>query len=898
MKVCTQVFCVNQGGNRPMKKSKYLLAALLMSGLVLTGCNPASSGGGSTPVEPGGGGDPDPEVEEYVIRVTAPAGINYSLNKEKAAKGEDIVLTINSVEKGMTIKKVVMNSTTLTSGDGGKTYTFKMPNQSALINFEVDVAGEVTLIGEVSAVLTQEASGIYVARNVSVPIGSTKMANFSYRVGESTILGSKELDEDKCYADVTFYYGSGYSLEIARGFTYDFYYDPSAQMPCYVRRVSVDYLPSTEEGLYNLFEGSYRSESTVNYSDLKGYTYKITDRSDSANPYKIQETMKFYEGNVMYNEIEDVFDEKSYVQYKHYDATNATYEVVDTFPQNRGNNEYNRISSSNAFSARYDVVPDSDFDFKDNNDPGAVSGRGAYPVRAILKNLTHGAHYGYYFEREFMYAYRVGYSDVKFGRNISSTKNETTGEITTTIDSYVLYDSTASSTSIDRHEVVKFDATLKFSKDGAPLSILFTQNSYKLSDWSTTDEAPTGGAQPTLVKKIEGTFEYGAPYSGAPNFDKSKYFISSIDSIRFYNSQTGKPADDGKSYLHYQDKVNLAKDGNNDSLANLKEFKYTPSTALDAWQFGPTASSDENIIRRTESNARYVMTCVGIGDSTVTFGNYTKNSPTYNLSINVSATQKFHTIYLYSKWGEYASVGTDSSTSARIIAGEVTSFKVAVTPSTAPVVYTATSEKPDLLAITSANEKLTLDASGAKNITEATVVRVRIDSDWFQDSASKKYEMFEFTIIPASADPTNSNWGMVGYEDHVTMNFSNEAYTGTTASGFTAPLKGTISDDGYQDDGSYKYSISINFYYQYKGGEVIARVYGIKFSANPDGWSTNAGDYEIDFYYDVANKTMGVYLAEREYDSDIEWFVVYPLYGDCDEDGSPYSYTPFTKLEA
>ena len=876
-----------------MRKGKYLLSALLLSGLVLTGCTPANANP-DTPVQPGG----DDEEEKYVIRVTAPGGVNYSLDKQEAAKGETVTLTINSVESGVTIKSVTMNSSTLSSTDGGHTYSFTMPNQSALINIEVEVSGEVTLVGEVSAALTQEASGIYVARNVAVPIGSTKMAKFSYRVGESTILGSAELDEDKCYADVTFYYGSGYSLEIARGFTYDFFYDPSAQLSCYVRRVSVDYLPSTEEGLEALFDGSYRSESTVNYDNLKGYTYKITDRSDSANPYKIQETMKVYENNVMYNEIEDIFDEKSYVQYKHYDEANATYEVVDTFPKNRGNNEYNRISSSNAFSARYDVVADSGFDFKNNNDPGAVSGRGAFPVRAVKNNLTHGAHYGRYFEYEFMYSYRVGFSDVTYGRAINSTKDADTGVITTTIDSYVMYDSTASSTSVDRHEVIKYDVTLTFSSDGAPLSILYTENSYSLTDWSSTDAAPIGGAQPTLVKKIEGSFEYGAPYSGAPSFNKAPYFISTIDSIRFYNSKTGKPADDGKSYLHYQDKVNVAKNGDNDSLSNLKEFTYTPSTALDAWQFGPTASDNENIIARTSSDAKYVMTCVGIGDATVRFGNYTLGSPTYDLSINVSATQKFHTIYLYSKWGEYASVGTDTSTSAKVVAGEITSFRVAVTPSSAPVVYTATSERPDLLAITNATEKLTLDARGAANITEAVKVRVRIDSDWFQDGVSKTYEMFEFTIIPASADPTNSSWGLKGYEQHVVMNFTSEAYTGNTASGFTAPLIGTINDDGYQDDGTYKYSISINFYYQYKNGEVKARIYAINFSANPDGWSTSAADYEIDFYYDVAEKTMGLYVAEREYDSDIEWYVVYPLFGECDDDGEPYSYSSFVQLQA
>lgn len=869
-----------------MKKSKKFLAALIFSGLVLTSC-----GGGN----PGGGDDPGVVEEEYAIRVTAPGGVTYSLSKQKAKKGESVTLTIDSLETGVSIKKVLMNGTVLTSSDS-KTYTFTMPNQSALITIEVDVSGDVTLVGEVSAKLVQEASGIYVARNVKVPLGSKKMAPFSYRLGANTILESSELDEEKCFADVTFYYGKEYSLEVARGFTYDFYYDPSAPLTCYVKRVSVDYFPETEEGLYNLFEGTYRSESTVNYEGLKGYTYKLTDKSDQSNPYRVSETMKMYEGNVMYNEIEDVYDEKSYFQYKHYDKDNKTYEVVDTFPSARGNNEYNRISSRSSFAARYDVAADENYDFKNNNDPGAVSGRGTFPERAILKSLTHGAHYGYYFEREFMYSYRVGFSDAStYSRNISSIKDDNTGVITTTVKSYIVYDSTASTTTIDRHEAITFDLVLTFTSNGTPLSINYEQTSYKLTDWDSAKGEPATSAEGSLVKRIEGSFEYGAPYSGAPTFDKSKYFISSIDNIRFYNASTQKPSTDGKSYLHYQDKVNLAKDGNNDAMANLKEFKYTPATALDEWQFGPVSSSDENIIRRTESDSRHVMTCVGIGDATVKFSNYTKGSPTFDLSINVSATEKFHSIYLYSIWGGYASQGTDTSESATIVAGEVTSFRVAVTPSNAPVIYTATSERPDLLTITNVGEKLTLDASGAKNITSAVTVRVRLDSDWFQDSVSQKYKMFSFTIIPASADPAGTSFGLMNYEDHVKLVFTDEAYEGTASSSFSSPKKGYITDDGYQDDGSTGATLRAEFYYEYKSGQINAKVYSISISSSE--WSKKADDYMFDIQYDVVNEKAYVLLAEFEYDGDIEDYYYYFIYGGVDQETGDFSYSQFVAIK-
>ena len=84
--------------------------------------------------------------------------------------------------------------------------------------------------------------------------------------------------------------------------------------------------------------------------------------------------------------------------------------------------------------------------------------------------------------------------------------------------------------------------------------------------------------------------------------------------------------------------------GDNDSIPYLKEFSYSPLTALDAWQFGPTASSNTNVISKGQGDYSYSMSCVGIGDATVTFGNYTKNSPTFNLNINVSATAKFRSV--------------------------------------------------------------------------------------------------------------------------------------------------------------------------------------------------------------------------------------------------------------
>ena len=849
--------------------------------------------GGDTPGgdTPGGGGEQE-EDEEYVIKIVAQSGVNATADKAKAKKGETVTVNV-STDSGYTINQVLVNGTAITGLNG--VYTFQMPNESAIITFTTTVTGDVLIEGEISAVLNNEGNGLYVARNVKVPLGSAKMARFSYQVKGSdnklTALSSQALDENKCYADVTFCTTPDYALEVATGFTYDFYYDSNASIPCYIIRKTVDYLPQTEEGLYKLFEGSYHSESTVNYLNLKGYTYSVNDKSDSTNQYRVNETYKLYKDNIAYTVVEDVIDEKTYNVYKEYDKDAGVYRVVDTFPRNRGNNEYNRISYDSRFSAQFDVDPS-----------GATSvdkRTSKLTEAAVMKSLTHGAHYGYYFEREFMYAYRVGYNSFndeasKYSCNISSTKDDATGNITTVVDSFIYYDSSKTASTIEIHEVDKYDLTIVFDASGAPLSINYLESRYALGDWNSTTDKPNPGATATDIKKIQGAFEYGEAYEGKPTFDKTPYFISSIDKIQMYNPKTNKPTDDGNSYLHFGDKVKLNKENDNDSLPYLKEFTFTPSTALDSWQYGPIASSNSNVITRTASDFSYIMSCVNTGTSTVTFGNYTtKTGATYDLEIDVSATQKFHSIYLYSKYGEYAGVGVETAQSARVMAGTVTYFKVGVTPDSAPVIYNAESSRPDLLQITSTGEKMAVDTTGAASITSAIDVTVTLTSDWYQDNVVNKYTIFTFTILPASANPTGTNWAMRGFESHVSLAFTNNPYTGTTRSGFTNPLQGAIVDDGYGLDGAG--GLQAYFYYEFKEGVVNAYVYSIRFNGNTGGWSTDPRDYNLEFYYDAANNQMGVFLAEGAYDSSYEGVIYYPIYGSCDDNGIVLSYTAFVK---
>ena len=822
-----------------------------------------------------------PVEEEYTVRVTAPTGVEYSLNKNKAKKGEEVVLTITSLASGYTIKKVTLNNTEITGSNN--VYTFTMPNRSASINIEVNVDGDVTLVGEIAANLVlNEETGIYEARNIKVDSPS-KQVYFSYQIkkdGQAVILDSTDLDETKCFADITFAYGSNIKeeLELASGCTYDFFYDPSAQYPCYVQRVSVDVLPQDVNSLYTLFDGFMRSDTACHEVGLTGIDYSLLD-TQSSTPLKLNYTYREYENNISYANVVDVLTDKQYHVYKEYDETNNLYTVVDTYTKALGNDDIFRLEYNNngAHSAQLDVVETD----SDNNTRFEIS------KRKTLRNLNNPAHHGYYLERDFMDSYRVGYQAddmTSSSVNISSTS---LGEgFKTVIDSYIEYNVNDGAYVSDRHEAFKFSVELEFTKAGGVKALKYEKVRFSKTEWDFSTHQPNVGQEGTIVKKVTMTGYYNSLTSGKPSFDKSKYFISSFDSLQFYNEKTKAPLD-GKSYVHYMDKIRLVKGSENDTLANLKEIKYSPATALDLWQYSATKSSDENIIAKLATNRYDEMTACGIGTSTVTFSNHTKSSGIKkDVDITVLATQKFHSMYL--------NTGGDpvtTSYSANITAGQTARFQVGVTPSSAPVVFDAVVEPSGaeyLSVVSTTGGYLVLDASGAKNITEPVTVRVKCTSDWYDPAVTNKYTMFSFTIVPADVSPLGT-WKMVGSTEtnYVNLTFTDEAYTGKAS--FEDAKMGEIVDciDGVVD--------TFKFYYTLKNGQLSARLYQVNIKSSTD-FSSDPLDYVIDFYYEATTGRYGLALYECTYDSYYEDFYCYAIYGEVTSDGDINSYMAFEKV--
>jgi len=807
--------------------------------------------------------------EVYNIRVTAPAGLNYALSKETALPGEEVTLTVTPGD--FIVEEVTLNGTALEGSNN--VYSFTMPAKTASIVIKCTVSGEVVLSGDIVQALTKGEDGIYVAKGVEVPYSASE-ANFSYRVGE-TKLSSVAVDYTKCFADVSFAYGKNENLLIATGYTYDFYYDPNAEAPCYIQKTSVDHLPETVAELASLFDGQIRSENTENPQDLKSIDLSVYRNSSSANASRINFDFDLYE-NESYAKVTNVLSDEIYHVYKSYDAEKKSFKVVDTLPTSLVDDPDRTRDSfanlGNPYSATYDVTAENE-DAETKFD---------WSERSVRHAIQSSAFSYYNFERLFMEAYRVGFSNDQItSSDIAISSSATSEGFDVRIESYIEYDSEGDSYSDAIHEGDTYDVSLSFFKNGAVSSIDYTARNYQKAEWDFSAHAPLSGSTGTVSKSVKGTFGYGER-TGSASFDETPYFLTGFSTLHFYDSAVGVDDDGVTNRLHYNDKVRVAKVDENDQLSEVA-VEASPLTALDVWQYAPTSSSDESVIKKLDTDTYNQMTCVGMGTATVTFTNHTSHTASQDAEIVVSANTKFHSVYIYeTPWYDdgYSSVLT--SESAQITAGETARFHVGVKPDKAPVVYTASSSD-ERLKILSTGETMTLDASGFQGIEERVTVTVRIRSDYL-DSSVKDYADLTFYIVPASVEPTGTLYALSETGEVIESTyivFSGEAYSEDDAY-----KTGYISDTYNEKTDVY------NFAYKMEKSTLVGKIVSV--SAQNDDVPTDVSAYDLEFYYDPMTGNYGVYLGFVEADDDGD-AVQYDLLGEMDDEGYIAGYASFGK---
>lgn len=839
---------------------KKIILPLVLSALLITACgenksnaeisgNPAISG----EVSSNEGGDSGASsasnssssyVEDYPITVTQTQGVTITVAKKRAVKGEKIEFTVTA-NAGYRVTDVKTNSAAVTNEGNGK-YSFIMPERSVRITVSVEIDGDFVLTGDFSAKLEKEGD-LYVARNVSVPYSGNDYAEFTYVVqqsGQSTRLNSLALDETRCFANVSFTTSNANSLRIATGCTYDFYYDVnSGERPCYVIRKSVDQIPTTGEALFTrVFDGRMRSEPTLHALDLKGidYTFDTTELKYAYSFKKYAQDASL----ATITDTSDVNNTETYYVYKHADYEHNVYEVVNTWTKEKGNNENEYAlweldpygdsmgdgKTHQAFSARLDITPEE------------TDTRLEISERDVKRNIGMGAHYGAELEYEFYDAYRSVFSGnvyinapswVDPGYTVEANSD---GSFKVTVNSTVEYnrDATSGTADVTDHSGHTNALVMNFLKNGALKDMTWTRSDYEQSQWNFTTHKPNNANNGT-IKRVTCTNTYGDAYAGAPSFDASKYFISSISKASWYNKDNTEGKSSTVSNVCFGDTLEFYPYGEAGKKSSIvDEFVYTPSTALDMWQYGVVSVGDKNIVDLNGQN-RYEV--INVGATTVTVGNRTANSGASirkDINIKSQATPCALNFYVDFRVAGYDSYGCDDSTTLIARAGKSSTYYIDVSATTgkkAPVSFSFVfvtgkdrfgnpiySDTCEYLTYTLSGHCLTLncDTEASRALTETKEISAIVDSDYYQPGRTPT--TFTIRILPAvGGDIVGSNWIYNTYVDETTgepldsqtdIHFYNKKATGYGDNVY----EGKIVD--YYAKGNDEYTDEFKFVYQ------------------------------------------------------------------------------------
>ena len=722
----------------------------------------SDTGSTTTPIgsdsDTGGGSS---EETTYTIRIEGlPTGVSVTADKDSAKPGETVTVTV-TVEDGFVLGYLLINGEPITVGSDGKA-TFTMPNRSVSIAVTVNAIGEITLRGQISAVLKEETegSGLYVARNVAVP----QSAAFSFMVG-TTELDMSDIDWTKCFAPLTYNNSGTGALKIEGGATYDFYYDDNADEEtgrCYIKKVKQDKLPDSPETLNNLFQGMARSESTMNPDDVLKieYTNKVTGIDYDYQNYT----------NGSYAEAHNLKDENKLVGVVDKKIDGDVLSVVNTYLDD-GESYYS--GNYQKYSAKYGIVDKT-------TDIGTGLGRYSR-VRSMADYEAHFYAHNYesiYFD--IMYAYYIGYdtsADIgteglgQFERKIVSTA--TADGFTVDLDSYREID-TSNSTQVDEEDretsFYTYAIDFKFDTAGRLLTLDFDGKVYDSDAYDFATHQIIDANDFTTIFDITIAYTYGTP-TEANTHDDSAYFTSKM-------GVTVRDEDLGEEYA---DK-NAIQRTNNDSDAAVNAHMTLTSdkaTAVDLENFTIISSSDTSIIGPRGALEPYTWIPKKKGTATLTIGNPAVPSvPQTQIEVEVVDNAQVRSFYLTGKDGVYTPSQDllDTANSFTLNAGTTRTFRIIGSPDDINVPCTPVSSDPDLLEVSSyqgTDGYYYLYASAKKaTVTQKTRVTITIESDCYMPEWADSPSTVAVDILPAS------DFNPIGTWYYITEYDSNYVATG------------------------------------------------------------------------------------------------------------------------
>lgn len=862
-----------------MKKRLILLTSLLA--LSLVACN--KGGSSETPTDPDTPADPDtpdtptdpdePIVTEYAIRITTGNGVTITADKEKAAAGDTVTLTV-TLSEGFSIVSILANSTECTKVSD-TTYTFVMPNRSVSVTCTLAVEGEITIQGDFAAAFSEESEGLYVARNVSVTTGG----NFSVYVG-STRLTVESIDRTKCECDFNLAgLYDNYTGNLPVNTVYDFYYDvnnDNGNRPLYIKRVGLTSLPSTVSEVYALFDGRVQSSPSTFYDNLTGATYKNSE-DDIGYSYKVSSdgTKSLATYKLLSTGAE------SGVIYKEKDAANNILKWVDTTSSYDGRIGKSGKALISDYIIRADGVSNEVSDDDDFDEDRQYVHSNAVDFE-VAKNFEY---IPYELEFEFMDAYRVGMDVADYVKSASvaiessaivgSTNFETSIVSSRTYDSSTATDSTV--TSLQVHYEYRVDFV--FTKEGKVVSLDYKQYTFDSDLYNfTTDtfisgEADDNLAKGTLAKTVVATYEYDE--ENTISFDATPYFITSIDTLEITSGDTTNTIKSG-------DKIELES-----SYINMT---YSPSTALDSWQYGVVASSNEDVVYYEDSYRTFMGK--NPGTTTLTVSNYSDKavSKTVDVSINQSLLRNIYMLINDYNGGNTVDYDDMTADTVKIKAGIVNTIGIEFKESTQNKVVSAPSDlsfsfnkdvglKVSVDSKSSAKNILVLDATGV-SISETTTVKMTINTSAYDPDWVSSPIVFTITILPNSISSEDDIIGKWTDSSSNILNVVDKTYEYTTTSGTVNLFNANIAT---------------------AGGETFKAVFGFDVSTSTFSYchilnSSNAFDDTYTLNMTCDGTRIGVYLYSSSYEG-LDSTTTTDIIGESDgnEDYSTITYSYFTK---
>lgn len=852
-------------------------------------------------------------VEDYLVDIVETTGVHITSNLERAKPGDTVTLTV-TVDPGYVLTSLTMNGETLAAnGDG--TYSFTMPDRDAKIRATVTVEGEVTIGGSVSAAFTENGDGTWTAHNVEIPAaGGQIYIRVSPNGGTSDLLGYSDLDIYKCFGNITYYYssdtdigsvaedlgiqvsedkGRGSLILLGGNAAYDITYDPAAELKLSVQRTKVTSLPTTSEQLYSLFDGSILSEAPTYPAGVTGVDYYDSAAGVNGEDYHY---VKYADGSSHATVKDHDTGETTANVYKEIVTKDGRKQliVVDNYLRGRTYTDLSGGTASlegdslaaadvEAYSGRYDVVDTVTEGYSryqyDERDAAFLAGSYDHTMREI--DMVQYQAYRHSFE--------IADDLIRTELDIVPTKNED-GTFTVTIDSLKEWNPSASGTiynTMDVDTVGTWHVEMTFTEAGAILNGSYLLKKYTATNYNFTTHEFIGDPETTgtVLRELRYSYTYGEAAANPHDFDYTPYFATSIDPYIEVTGEERNVLSAGWDSIDDEDSIHI---------------NPSPSTALDAWQYGIIGSDNPDICRNEDgSPTTYQM--YGTGAVTLTFGNHTDNSVTGSVEVTIDGST-FHSLAWipYYEGGIYSDENILTASNLQIYGNSSHTVTLSPTPNNGTLFgleWTSDHEGLIDLDLDAATGRCTVTA--LKNVTETTTVNLTFTSPYIDNVDGEC--VLQVTVVPGT-DEEVSIATLAG-------TYRVELGEDTTGYDESDPTVLTLTDDPSKDhEGAYEATIEmfdedatfkVGFDYTYDPDNFALKVV----SGSAELLSGSLGTYDdisVSLNFEVATGKVGVYLATETYDWSNYGTTITPYLGEYtdDEDYSYISaYVFFVKVE-